>query len=84
MMLTINMEEVVFVAILVGLIEIVKRSFNIASRWIPLIGFCLTIVILGVYVGIEKVPVTWDLIARTIVMALAPLGLYSGVKKTIE
>ena len=77
------MEEVIFVAILVGLIELVKKTTKISIRWIPLIGFLLTIVIFAVYVLLEKVPVTWDQVSKTIIMALAPLGLYSGVKKTI-
>lgn len=78
------MEEVVFVAILVGLIELVKKVTNISARWIPLVGFILTFVILGTFVFLEKAPVTWDLLSKTIITALAPLGLYSGVKKTLE
>jgi hypothetical protein len=77
------MEDVVFVAILVGLIEMIKKSIGVNSRWIPLIGFALTMIILGTYIVIENVPISWDLLSKTIIMALAPLGLYSGVKKTI-
>lgn len=78
------MEIAIFTAILIGLTELVKKTFGVTSRYVPLVALILSFVILGGYVLLSGDAITWQLVETCIITALTSVGLYSGVKNTLK
>lgn len=74
-------QDAVIVAVLIGLVEVLKRAFGIPKRFVP-----LTALILGILISI-LVNGHWGdpkPVFTGIVYGLSAVGLYSGAKNTVE
>lgn len=70
-------------AIVVGLIQVLKTSFNIPARFIPIITLVVTFGILALNLYVENIPITWEVLQNGFIIGLSALGLWSGTKATI-
>lgn len=66
------------VAVVVGVVEVIKRAAGLAKRYVPLASLVVGIAICGVIVGFNLTGVLTG-----IVVGLASSGLWSGVKATV-
>jgi uncharacterized membrane protein YGL010W len=77
------MEELtvaVFIAVIVGLVELFKKSLGLPVRYAPLLS-----VLLGLPVGILYLNVDLKTgIVYGLIIGLSACGLYSGVKSTTK
>jgi len=70
--------------IILTLVQVLKVTFKITARYIPIVSVSLmAVVLLGgwVYLGYPKIPL--ETIIRDFVAVLTAMGLWSGVKATI-
>lgn len=74
------MDIVILGAIVLGLVQVVKSTFGITSRYIPVVTLVITALLFAVYMVIENVPVNWESIQNAIIVALSAMGLWSGTK----
>ena len=77
------MDYILFSAILVGLLQIIKVSTGLNAKYIPISALVLSLAILSLYCWLEKTPFTWQIIENGIIVALSACGLWSGAKATI-
>lgn len=70
-------------AIVVGIVQVLKNSFNIPSRFIPLLTMILTFGIIALNLYIENIPITWEVLQNGFIVGLSALGLWSGTKASI-
>lgn len=70
-------------AIVVGIVQVFKNSFNIPARFIPLLTMILTFGIIALNLYIENLPITWEVLQNGFIVGLSALGLWSGTKATI-
>lgn len=70
--------------IILTVVQILKVTFKITARYIPIVSFGLmTLVLLGgwIYLGYPKIPL--EIIIRDFVAVLTAMGLWSGGKAVI-
>lgn len=70
--------------IVLTLVEILKRTFGITSRYIPIVSIGVMILIMlaaWIYAGFPKIPL--ETIGTNLVAVLTAMGLYSGTKATL-
>ena len=78
------MDLVILSAIVLGLTEVVKRTLALKKRWIPLTALITTFVLVSVFVLVNHYSYSWDMIMKGLIVALSLVGLYSGVKNTLN
>lgn len=68
------------IALVTGLVEVIKRAFNLKTRYAPLVSvlFGLLVSFLFVQANIS------DTIIAGIVIGLSACGLYSGTKTSLK
>jgi len=69
----------IVVAVIVGLVEAVKRATNLDTRFAPIVSVVLGLLIVGLF-GVEGV--TSNLLDG-IIAGLTASGLYSGTRATL-
>jgi len=76
-------EGVSAVAIIIAVIEIVKRVFKMDTKYSPVVAIVLGVALslTHTYFGTEQL---FEAIVMGIATALSAVGLYSGTKNTIE
>ena len=77
------MDFIIFSAILVGLIQVIKTTTGLNSKYIPVSALVISLAILALYCWLEKTPFTWQIIENGIITALSACGLWSGAKASI-
>jgi len=78
------MDIIIIGGIVVGLTQLFKQVFSIASRYVPLVSLILTFVLIGVYCITSDTAITWEAIQNGFIVALTSVGLYSSVKNTVN
>lgn len=71
--------DVALVPVIVGLVRLI-RAFGVPSRWLPLVALALGLLAGFVYVAPED---PREAVLAGIVMGLAAIGAWSGVKNTV-
>ena len=74
------MDLVIFSALLVGLIQLLKVTFKISARWTPIITLLTSVVLFAVFMIIEDVAVSWEIVQNILIVALSAMGFWSGTK----
>ncbi|WP_445505758.1 transposase [Niallia sp. 03091] len=70
----------VFIAVIVGVVELFKKSLGLPVRFAPLVSVLLGVLVGIFYLGVElKTGIVYGLI-----IGLSSCGLYSGVKSTTK
>ena len=77
------MDLLIFAGLIVGITQVVKMTFALESRYIPLSAIVISLVFMGCYVVLGGV-FTWGLLQNTLLVALSSVGLYSGAKNTLQ
>ena len=77
------MDIIIFSAIVVGLVQLFKTTFNITSRYIPVVTLVVTALIFVTYMKIEHIALNWEAIQNAIIIVLSATGLWSGGKAVI-
>lgn len=78
------MNTLLLAGLVLSIVQILKTSFKISSRYIPLVSLILMAFIMlfaWIYTGYPKVSL--DVIVTNLVAVLTAMGLYSGAKATI-
>lgn len=78
------MNTILLAGVILVLVEIVKKTFNLSSRYIPIVSLGLmALVMLAFWVlsGYPAIPAEQFL--TNLVAVLTAMGLYSGTKATI-
>ena len=73
------LEITAVVAIVVGLVEAIKRATNLDSRFTPLVSIIFGVSIMSA-VGVDTVTMN---IFEGVIVGLTASGLYSGTKATL-
>ena len=74
------LEITAVVAIVVGLVEAIKRAVNLDSKFAPLVSLIFGIVIMSA-VGTDTIVMN---IFEGVIIGLTASGLYSGTKATLK
>lgn len=72
---------IALVPMVIGIVEVIKRTFAMSSRYAPLMS--LLVGIASVYIYNDFV-ISSANILQGVVLGLTAAGLYSGTKKTFE
>lgn len=78
------MNTLILAGLVLSLVQIIKVTFKITSRYIPIVSLIVMVLIMAVawvYSGYPKIPL--DTILTNLVAVLTAMGLYSGAKATI-
>lgn len=70
--------------IILTVVQILKVTFKITTRYIPIVSFGVMILVLvggWIYLGFPKIP--FEIIVRDFVAVLTAMGLWSGTKALI-
>lgn len=78
-MLELSVAFLVLVPVVVGFVEVVKRTFKLPTRFAPAVS--LVSGILAVYLASDFV-LTGAIALQGVVLGLTASGLYAGTKKT--
>jgi hypothetical protein len=78
------MDTVIFMGIVLGLVEVIKRALGLNSRFVPIVALLMSFALLGIYSIGSGVPFDWGLIETGFIVGLGSVGLYSGVKNTVQ
>ena len=70
--------------LVLGLTQVVKMTVNLNSKYIPAVAIVISIVLLLGYALWGKIPFEWKFVEESLVVGLASVGLWSGVKNTIN
>lgn len=65
------------IAVIVGVVEAIKRAFNLPVRFVPLLAIVLGVVGVSAFSGFSP-----DSVFEGVIAGLSACGLYSGVKTT--
>lgn len=76
------MDIVIIGAIVVGLVQLFKTTFNITSRYVPITTLAVTAILFFIYMQVQNIPANWETIQDGLMVALSAMGLWSGVKAT--
>lgn len=68
------------VAVIVGVIEVIKRASGLNTRYVPLLAVILGI-ITYIFLGDSDIV---ENILTGIIVGLSSIGLYAGTKKTVK
>lgn len=74
------LEFSIVIAVIVGLVEAIKRATNLDTRFAPIVSIAIGLLIVGLF-GVEGV--TSNLLDG-IIAGLTASGLYSGTKATLK
>lgn len=78
------MDIIILGGLVLGLTEVVKRTLGLKSRFIPLSALLITVLLTGGYILAGHLPITWELIEHSLVVALTSVGLFSSVKSSTK
>lgn len=76
------MEFITLSAFVVGITQVLKMTFGITSRYIPIVSLVVSFLIICSFAYYSKVPLNWDMISNSIIAGLMAVGMWSGVKST--
>ena len=74
------MDLIILGGLVVGLVQLVKITFGVTSRYIPIATLLITVALFGIYLFVTKAPVNWEVIQNGLIVALSAIGLWSGTK----
>lgn len=77
------MDLIILGAIVLGLVELLKITFIIPARYIPIVTLIVTVLLYAVYLSITSTVVSWDIIQNGLIVALTAMGLWSGTKAVV-
>lgn len=77
------MDLIILGAIVLGLVELLKITFIIPARYIPIVTLIVTVLLYAVYLNITSTVVSWDIIQNGLIVALTAMGLWSGTKAVV-
>ena len=78
------MDILILGAIVLGITQIVKITFDLGSRFIPLVSLIVALAIISVFAFANNSPFNWELIQNAIIAGLTAGGLWSGSKATFS
>lgn len=77
------MDLIILGGIVLGLVELLKITFIIPARYIPIVTLIVTVLLYAVYLSITSTVVSWDIIQNGLIVALTAMGLWSGTKAVV-
>lgn len=77
------MDLIILGGIVLGLVELLKITFIISARYIPIVTLIVTVLLYAVYLSITSTVVSWDIIQNGLIVALTAMGLWSGTKAVV-
>ena len=77
------MDLIILGAIVLGLVELIKITFAITSRYLPIATLIVTVILFAVYLKVTNSAVSWEVIQNGLIVALTAMGLWSGTKAVV-
>jgi hypothetical protein len=74
-------ETTILIGLVVGLTEVIKRTFALNSRFVPITAILVAIGLAFLFKGELDIP---SVIYTGIIAGLTSVGLYGGTKSTIK
>jgi uncharacterized membrane protein len=79
-MKNIIMDLVILSGLVLGLIQVVKITTGLSSRYIPIATLLLTFGLISIFLLVNGSSLNWELIQNGLIVSLSAMGLWSGTK----
>ena len=78
-----NKMEIAFSGLVLGLVQVVKITFSLSKRYVPVTALVVSLLVVGVAAYFEKVSLSWDVIQNALIAGLSSVGLWEFGKTSV-
>ena len=75
--------EIVLGAVIVGVVQVLKKTFAIPTRYVPITAVVVSLVLLTGAVIVDDTAVSWATIQNALIAGLSAVGLYETATKVV-